>query len=234
MSELGRQLGDPVVLQTFLEYADYPEIVRLCATEKRLLTECRKSWAQEIIENKRAIFLEFLWSLDQVALKEYCKFRPDVCQVKSIRKLVNAIDATQFFDHPLVRKKALTIVDWNTMVNGTKVDFTQPTAWYTQELASIGDNIDETELMDAEDLIAATDMDFEMEVIDKDTGMVRFKWNGDWEEPQVLYVQTNEGVQPIVDGLPADTFLGVVPMLPLYELGAFPKVRMDRIFSLIN
>ena len=73
------------IFRRFLEFADYPEIIRVCIANPKT---CKPSWVQDILREKHSTFYEFLYSLDQAQLKQYCIDRPDVCRIKAVRDIV--------------------------------------------------------------------------------------------------------------------------------------------------
>lgn len=108
-------LNQKVIFAKFLEFADYPEIVRYCIAHP---PTCKDRWAKNLILEKRAKFLNFIYRLPKQELELYCKERSDVCKIKMVK---NALNATNFQILP-DRKYNMTYSDFFQMKDGDEIE----------------------------------------------------------------------------------------------------------------
>lgn len=76
-------------LEPLLESLDYPDIIRLCQTEKSVTKLCTTSTTlSNMIQTKRESFLERLQTMPLDKLQEYCNSKSRPCALTVARKIV--------------------------------------------------------------------------------------------------------------------------------------------------
>ena len=197
-------LQEKVIFYNFIQFADYPEIVRYCIAHP---PSCNTDWAKKVLDEKRTGFINFIYGLPIEQLRQYCNERQDICKLLTVQRALNAIPVFKWESSKEFERLAMNLGDLRDMNNGDEIEI-------VTIHRSFGDSMDKKVLQDLYGRLVISPLELVkhlneihmMRVVDKNSGTIQIRWayddDGNWGEQSIdVLVGKNQLIWYPVDRL---------------------------------